>query len=85
MSESSVSLWGDGWTNPHVRDLYRRYMESHNGELTIASLAEFMYCAGGREMLEATRDFGDILPMLRRVDERTHRLIGLYESMGAAA
>lgn len=59
---------------------YRRYVESHFGEIVVTELAEVMYRAGGREAIAASVAFGDILPTLRYLAKRLNALADTLEA-----
>jgi len=65
---------------PDVQKAYDHYVESHWGDLTdTAALAETMYRAGGRHMLETTAAFSGIGSRLAQVESQIRVLRELWE------
>jgi len=66
---------------PEVQTAYDRFVEAHYGEIDVPLLAETMFNAGGRATTRALVQFGDLLPLVNRIDQRIHQILGLVEGM----
>lgn len=61
---------------------YRRYLESHHGDLSDPEgMAEIMWRAGGRNMLETTARFSNIGNQIAEIEMEIRRLRRLWQSV----
>ncbi len=72
------------WVQPEVEKRYQQYMQDCHGELDIERLCSVMWNAGGRHAIMAMTQFGDILPMIGRIESRIVNLRSLLEQMTGA-
>jgi len=67
---------------PEVERAYDKYVRDHHGDLSdTPGLALTMWCAGGRHMLSASVEFGDILPRLSNMERRLQAMRALLEQV----
>jgi hypothetical protein len=69
---------------PEVQAAYDHFVQAHHGEIEVPLLAETMFNAGGRATTRALVQFGDLLPLMNKIDQRIHQILGLVEGMADA-
>lgn len=66
-----------------VEKRYQQYLADHHGEVDVPRLCEVMWNAGGRQAIFAMTSFGDILPLISRIESRIVGLRSLLDSVYA--